>query len=160
MPEAGEDDLKLEDRIKYTVEAWKMTVGVQEHFNRIEMQIRGLAITILTTVASAAAVAYKDNLPDVARLLLLAGAGAWLSFYFMDRFWYHEFLRAAGGNAEEIEEEIDKLGLVGFKLNDKIRTSSRLEITDKIVIRSGVKITIFYFFVIGMLVLAFLASYR
>jgi hypothetical protein len=83
------------ERTKLQVEAWKTTVQVQQHFNDIEMKIRSLAITVLTAVLAAAAVAIKngtkldvsDHGVPLGSALLLVGAITWGLFFFVDKIW-------------------------------------------------------------------------
>jgi hypothetical protein len=46
------------DERKNIIEIWKAVVGVQQHFNEIEMKVRGLFITIVVAIAAG------SGLPD------------------------------------------------------------------------------------------------
>jgi hypothetical protein len=54
-----EDDTYL----KYKFEAWKTAVEVQQHFNTIEMQIRNIAVTVLTAAIAAAGLTSANARP-------------------------------------------------------------------------------------------------
>jgi hypothetical protein len=120
-----------EDSAKLQVEAWKTTVQVQQHFNEIEWKIRGLAITLLTAVLGAAALAinYKTNLHvfgcevHLAAVLLVAGVVGWLLFYFVDQVWYHRLLIGAVRHGEDLEGLLDS-AVEGFGLTRRISQES------------------------------------
>lgn len=122
------------------VEIWKTIVEVQQHFNEIEMKIRGLFITIVIAIGAAqgfllekrfsipfrsVAILYADVMP------LLGILAAYL-FYFVDRYWYHRLLLGAvlqGGFIEEkYSEELPELGL-----GSKISQQSPIELRSRIV---------------------------
>lgn len=158
------EEVTLRARIEFALEAWKTTVEVQQHFNTIEMQIRNLAVTVLTAAIAAAAVVSGRLLGDGQQLLLGAGLSAadviivgallaWAAFYFMDRWWYHRLLKAAVKKGEALEKMVaeteygDLLGLTG-----DISKGSPLKIL-KWEIHSDQKIDAFYFTVAAVLVL-------
>lgn len=92
------------DAIPWAVDAWKTTVSVQQHFNDLELRIRNFAITFTTAVLGLAGLALKElSSSPLPVALLFIGALGWGAFYFMDRFWYHRFLDAAGEHAGKIE---------------------------------------------------------
>ena len=92
------------DAIPWAVDAWKTTVSVQQHFNDLELRIRNFAITFTTAVLGLAGLALKElSSSPLPVALLFIGALGWGAFYFMDRFWYHRFLDAAGEQAGKIE---------------------------------------------------------
>jgi hypothetical protein len=86
--------------LKEVVEVWKTAVGVQQHFNDLELRIRNFAVTLLVAVIGAAAFALKEHYEvhllshpfSLAVAVLTAGILGWLAFYFMDRHWYHRLL--------------------------------------------------------------------
>lgn len=150
--------------LKLQVEAWKTTVDVQKHFNDIEMKIRALAITVLTAVVGAAAVATKDKTIvelgqlgiSLAGIILMTGFFAWMLFYFVDQVWYHRLLLGAVKHGEDLETILGRT-LDGFKLSQAIRTESPYQIKffGKDVfdpIRSTTKLRVFYWCV-GVLLL-------
>src|SRR6266567_2070560 len=92
---------RSDEELDRAVEVWKTTVGVQQHFNDIEMRIRNYALTLLVGILAGAGVALKDKtIVQVAHhsvslgsVILLAGLIGWLAFYFMDVAWYHRLLK-------------------------------------------------------------------
>jgi hypothetical protein len=129
------------------IEAWKMTIEVQQHFNDIEWKIRGLAITVLTAALSASALAlhYKTMIHfhgakfHLAAALLLIEGFVWLLFYFVDQHWYHRLLLGAVNHGIEIEKLLDG-SVVGFGLTTAIGSKSpsvRRYIPRRVSISSG-----------------------
>jgi len=160
-----------DDRLKFALEAWKTAIDVQKHFNTIEMQIRSIAITVLTTSIGAAAVTYsqaqetareaiKAGVPvpatgvitifgvdlPAAGVIILAGMFAWLAFYFMDRWWYHRLLQGAVAHAEHIEEKMEHEESVGdlMSLSKQIRAASAFKLFGIVKVRTNQKIDLFY----------------
>jgi hypothetical protein len=94
----------VDEKIHYALEAWKLTVQVQQHFNDLQLKIRNFAITFLAAVLGLSGLALKEDpkswLPSV---LVFIGVLAWGAFYLMDRHWYHRYLQSAveqGGHIE------------------------------------------------------------
>jgi hypothetical protein len=143
-----------------TLEMWKTTVTVQQHFNDLELQIRNFAVTLLVTVIGAAAFALKEHYViklagadfPLAAEILFVGIIGWLAFYFMDRFWYHRLLIAAVSHGSEIETRFagtsPELGLT-----NAIGKGSAWKIW-KFSIRSSERIDLFY--ALGLTVLVVL----
>jgi hypothetical protein len=98
-----------------TIELWKQTIAVQQHFNDLELRIRNFAITAFVAVIGATAFAFKENLQftlgiysgSLATALLVAGIVSWLAFYFMDRWWYHMLLVGSVVHGLELEKELE-----------------------------------------------------
>jgi hypothetical protein len=123
--------MRQEDMAQLQVEAWKTTIQVQQHFNEIEWKIRGLAVTLLTAVVGAAALAINDKTDvhvfgfdvHLAAVLLIAGLVGWCLFYFVDQIWYHRLLIGAVRHGERLETLLG--GLVeGFGLTQRISRES------------------------------------
>ena len=55
-------DANPNDELKMAIEVWKTVVEVQQHFNTIEMQIRNIAITVLTATIGAAVLTANQSL--------------------------------------------------------------------------------------------------
>lgn len=99
------------DELEHVLELWKQTVSVQMHFNDICMKIRNLASSVLVGAIGLGAYASKEGMEvdlgflqiPVSATIAFAGWMGWESFFAMDRHWYHNFLRAAGRHAGEIE---------------------------------------------------------
>lgn len=112
------------------IEIWKTVVEVQQHFNDIEMKIRGLFITIIVAIAAAQGFLLERRLsiPFGRVSILYATVLPWLGvvatylFYFIDRHWYHRLLLGAVLQGAEIEEKyrdvLPELGL-GAKISEK-----------------------------------------
>jgi hypothetical protein len=110
------------------IEIWKTIVGVQQHFNDIEMKIRSLFVTIIAAVGAAQGFLIEKSLSFplgpvkilYAIFLPLLGIVAAYLFYFMDRYWYHRLLMGAvlqGGMIEEkYKNELPELAL-GSKIS-------------------------------------------
>jgi hypothetical protein len=160
-----------DEEAKFVLEAWKTVIGVQQHFNTIEMQIRSIAITVLTAVVGAAVVIYGQtqkaasdaaqtgfHLPT-ASLLALGGLFAWGAFYFMDRWWYHRLLEGAVKHGQAIEDKIRELPPFGevLGLSTAIRRESAIGFLRKHEIHSARKIDLFYVVVAVLLVVLIIA---
>ena len=108
-------DTTVDDKTttQYALETWKKTVDVQQHFNDLEMRIRNFAITVVGALIASVGFTYQQGLQanvfgvriSAGVGLVLAAAFAWLAFFFMDRYWYHVFLRGAVKHASTIEKE-------------------------------------------------------
>nr|WP_246712276.1 MULTISPECIES: HAD family hydrolase [unclassified Rhizobium] len=108
---------------QFALETWKKTVDVQQHFNDLEMRIRNFAITVVGALIASVGFTYQQGLQaDVFGVRISAGVGlvlaagfAWLAFFFMDRYWYHIFLRGAVKHASAIEKEFaDRIPGIGL----------------------------------------------
>lgn len=105
----------MDERTKLQVEVWKTTVQVQQHFNDIELRVRGLALTVLTAALGATALAVRDGTEievfglsiKLGTAVLGAALVAWLGFYFVDQVWYHRLLIGAVRHAERLEDLLE-----------------------------------------------------
>jgi hypothetical protein len=149
-----------EERI---LEAWKVTVGVQQHFNELQMRIRSIAITVLGAFLAAAGFSLKEHLHvtlagwefPLTTFILAAATLCWAAFYFMDRHGYHRLLRGAVDHGISIENGASNWPELG--LTKRIGDASPITIGKK-VIRSGSKIDLFYGAVAFVLFLGVLAT--
>ena len=120
-----------DERVRLRVEAWKTAIQVQQHFNDIEMKLRGLALTVITAVLGAAGVLLRDGdefelfgaTIKVASALVLVAILAWFMFYMVDQMWYHQLLVGSVRHAESLEDELDK-DVPGFGLTHAISKAS------------------------------------
>lgn len=95
----------LESEATLSVDIWKKTIDVQQHFNDLELRIRNFAFTILGIIISASAVAYKEyETAYLSWVLVLVGLVIWLMFFMMDFFWYHRLLIGSVKHGTKIEE--------------------------------------------------------
>jgi hypothetical protein len=98
---------------KNIIEIWKTVIGVQMHFNDIEMRIRSIFITLV--LALCASIGFlTDKKPAVilgsitiffVTFVPLLGVVATYLFYFIDRHWYHRLLVGAVKHAINIEKK-------------------------------------------------------
>lgn len=150
------------DVVKLQVEAWKTTVGVQQHFNDIEMKIRALAITVLTAVLGVAALAVRDGTTlhvggsrvNLGGAIMIIGLVAWILFYFVDALWYHRLLLGAVKQGVALEKMLGEQGVPGFGLTGAIRDASPFTMNLgfwKPQVHSSSKIRIFYFTIAALL---------
>ena len=132
-------DVTTADQVKLGLETWKTAVQVQQHFNTIEMQIRSLAVTVLTATIAAAAVIQST------RVVLFGGLLAWVAFYFMDRWWYHRLLQGSVAKGLEIEAFLKRAGydedVVGLTTSVSSKSPFKLF---KFEVHSWTKIDLFY----------------
>lgn len=141
---------------KLELEAWKKTIDVQQHFNDIEMRIRNIAVTVLAGVLGAAALALQGGYFVLVAFLLLAGLIAWLAFYFMDRFWYHQLLKGAVRHAEDIEARLESR-IPSITLTRTISEASKVQLLGT-TIHSNRRLTGFYWFIALLLILGSIIS--
>lgn len=149
-----------------------MTIQVQQHFNDIEMRVRALAITVLTAILGAAAVAIKNgtNLHvrgvsvSLGAAIFFIGLVIWSLFYLVDQIWYHRLLIGAVKHGEALED-ILAAEIEGFGLTHAISKESPYPIKVPFVefkkpktIHSSTKLGIFYWCVAGLLVVATIVS--
>jgi FMN phosphatase YigB (HAD superfamily) len=105
---------RIEKNLKEYLDAWKKVVDVQQHFNDIEMRVRGLAITALAAMLGAAAYAHKETMglkifghwTSAASAIAFVTLIIWMIFYCLDRFWYHRLLYGAVKAGSELEKAI------------------------------------------------------
>jgi phosphoglycolate phosphatase-like HAD superfamily hydrolase len=105
---------RSDDKLKLGLEAWKVTVEVQKHFNDLEMRIRNYALTLITATLAAAGLTFKEdirlnvfswNLP-LGSAIIFGAIPIWIAFYLMDRFWYHNLLLGAVEHGKFIERRL------------------------------------------------------
>jgi hypothetical protein len=151
MAEQSPEILALE------VDIWKKVIDVQLHFNDLELRIRNFAVSLLVGAIGAAGLAMNANTRVtlfgtrylLAPFVLVAGLVGWLSFYAMDRFWYHNLLQGAVRQARTIEERL-KATLPGITLSTEIRKASPSKLGN-IEIHSSTKMNIFYLVIAAVL---------
>jgi hypothetical protein len=100
--------LSAKDRAALTLDAWKKTVDVQQHFNDIGLRIRNLVLTLLgaTVAAMGLAGTVPYRVPVLVAALVLIGA-----FWMMDRHWYHRLLKGAVREGARLEEALSAQGI-------------------------------------------------
>jgi phosphoglycolate phosphatase-like HAD superfamily hydrolase len=153
-----------ENKIRLALEAWKVTVDVQKHFNDLEMKIRNFALTLITATIAAAGLIFKEdirlqlwgfNIP-LASALIIAAIPIWVAFYLMDRLWYHNLLIGAVKHGQSIEHRYrhvaPELGLA-----DAIGKASPTSFF-RWKIHSSCKMDLFYILGIILLLIASISS--
>lgn len=149
------------------IDMWKETIGVQKHFNDIEMKVRGLALTILTFVLGGAAVAIRYGTTinlngfklQLGTLILAWGVLLWLTFYMVDQIWYHRLLMGAVIHGQQLENELRKvLPVAGLthQISQSSPYSLKLSAGKRVLwqhkLHTKGKIFFFYWFNAGLLV--------
>lgn len=104
------------------LDIWKHTVNVQMHFNDLELRIRNYALIVAGALLALGGYAIKEAVYvnyfglrfSASGLIILLSIIPILSFYFMDRWWYHRLLKGAvlAGIAAEA-----KLGECGYSVD-------------------------------------------
>ena len=122
------------DRVALQVEVWKTVVDVQQHFNDIELKIRGLALTVITAVLGAVALALKDGTTvlflgvrwKLATIVIAFGVVIWRTFYQVDQVWYHRLLLGSVKQGIALEESLQAV-VPGIELSKTIGAESPYE---------------------------------
>jgi FMN phosphatase YigB (HAD superfamily) len=123
---------KLSDESrKQIIDIWKTIVGVQQHFNDIEMRIRSMFVTVLVALIASIGFLMDKNLTfplwifnvQFATIVPLVGALGTCLFYFMDRYWYHRLLVGSVNHAIEIERKYREI-IPELSLSDAIGKES------------------------------------
>lgn len=124
--------------VALSVEAWKKTIDVQQHFNEICMKIRNVYATLLAGLFALVGI-LETRTEDVMMsafgyeihgvIFILLGI-FWMSmlFYFIDRHWYHRLLVGSVMNGLEVEKYLNEK-LTGFRLTSIIGDNSALDIS-------------------------------
>jgi FMN phosphatase YigB (HAD superfamily) len=145
--------------VKNSIDVWKKTVDVQQHFNDLEMRIRNFAITIIGVLIAAVGFTYQQGLQTTvfgynfaAGLgLIVAAAVVWLGFFLMDRYWYHILLKGAVKHAARIEDRL-KVRVPDIALGKTISEVSGSVKILGVTMNSDKRLTNFY--ILGFLMLA------
>lgn len=120
---AFEKKLKREN-ISSIIEIWKKVVDAQQHFNEIELKIRNLAVTIYTFLLGGIGYCISNEIEikgfSAASLLAFIGVFTIFAFFYMDKYWYHRFLKGAGKTVGDIEKKWNKI-LPELNLSTQIR---------------------------------------
>jgi hypothetical protein len=135
------------DNLKLQIETWEKVVDVQMHFNDLCLRIRSFAISILGVLLGSSAIAYRfAGFVEVCNfkfhtsaIFISISIIVWLSFYFMDRFWYHELLRGAVHHGRAIEDDLEKY-IPNISLAKAIRKTSH----ESLKMNAAKKLSVFY----------------
>lgn len=149
--------------IDRALEVWKKSVDVQQHFNDLEMRIRNFAITVVGALMAAVGFTYQygletslfgTNFPSGLGLVV-AASFAWLSFYLMDRYWYHVLLKGAVKHAAKIERKYEDR-IPGISLGKTISEESGKVKVAFVTMNSDKRLRNFY--MLGFIMLAVVFS--
>ena len=135
------------------------------------MKIRALAITVLTAVLTAAAVAIKDGTSlhviglgvPLGSALLFIGLVTWMLFYGVDQIWYHRLLMGAVRHGQALEKILSAQA-PGFNLTETISEASPYQVKLPLIgdvgrpVHSATKLRFFYWGVGLLLVIATVLS--
>ncbi len=143
-------DGQSDEKVKVAIDLWKTTIGVQQHFNDLELRIRNFAITVLVATLGAMAFALKEHFEvtvfgtrfELAGALTVPALVGWLAFWFMDRLWYHHLLMGAVKHGAFIEARYGRL-VPEIRLTKAIGDSSPIHL-GRFQIHSKRKMDIFY----------------
>lgn len=143
---------------------WEKVIDLQMHFNEMCMNLRRTAIGTMGALLAAGALAFRfggqiqiyDRNVSVAVVFVAIALLVWFSFYIMDRFWYHELLRATVGYADELDEPARAAGLsVSLDMSKKIRSANHKSLG----LSGGSKIDLFYLLVAAALLVGLYLLY-
>lgn len=143
------DELSRKDLLQLQVDVWKKIVEVQQHFNDIEMRIRALCLTVLSTLLAASGYESKQahtysafgHAVPTQTYLLSVGIVIVALFWFMDAQWYHRLLRGAVAQGTKLEQNFQ--GPLGLHLTQTITEQSHFRLL-WLNITSGDRLNLFY----------------
>ena len=147
------------EQADWLLQVWEKTVDLQMHFNDMCMSIRRTAIGTLGALLGAGALAFRYGGPvtvygrtvSVAFVFIAVAVLIWLSFWLMDRFWYHKLLRASVAYAETLET-VPAASHLGFELN--LSRNIREQNRGTLKLSGAAKIHFFYLLIAAALVAA------
>ncbi len=128
------------------------------------MRIRNFAVTIVGVLIAAVGFTYQQGLETTffgirfaAGLgLIVAAVIVWFSFFLMDRYWYHIFLKGAVKHADKIEEQL-KIRIPSINLGQTISDVSNSVRVFGITMDSDKRLTNFYLLGFVMLAVVFVS---
>lgn len=151
------------EEVSVLVEIWKQIVDVQQHFNDIEIKIRGFSVTIALAVVGAAGLVARERAAlhwgereiSLGFAIAVAGAVGLFALWFMDRLWYHRLLYGAVNQGTIVENQLKRLGFPEAQLTRAIGEESYFRLLWRMgpKVRSKQKIDFFY----GLLILCLLS---
>lgn len=130
---------------EHLIKVWEKVIDLQMHFNEMCMNLRRTAISVLGVMLAAGALSFRfggfilihKNEVSVAFVFIAISLLVWLSFYLMDRFWYHQLLRSTVSYAESLQLSAKDAGIsfnldVSKKIREENQKSLRLSGAAKI----------------------------
>lgn len=146
---------------------WSKCIDIQMHFNSINLTIKSLAITGFTFFIAGLGYLYKEKVYlekiNVLMWFSLMGALIIILFYFIDRYWYHLFLKATSTHIGFLEKDNDLSGTLkeSLKVSERIGIESKKPIKGVFVLNSERKTDLFYLIlIIPFIVIATYAFYE
>jgi hypothetical protein len=94
------------DEEQVLVEAWKITIAEQAHFNDMTMKLRSFALTLVAAILTA------ESLANAGSLAVWAALISWGAFYLLDRWYYFYLLLGTVMHGEALEKRACELGMV------------------------------------------------
>ena len=143
--------------LKIKISIWEKVVDVQMHFNDLCLRIRNFAISILGVLLGSAAIAYRfaghiiifSHKIPIATVFISISIVVWISFYLMDRFWYHELLKGLVHHAHSIDRSLKKIA-PEIELAQSIRDQSHKSLK----MNAAKKLNIFYISILIVQIIA------
>ena len=132
---------------------WSKCIDIQMHFNSLNLTIKSLAITGFTFFISGIGYLYKEKvyLEEVNVLMWFSLMGVLIIFlfYFIDRYWYHQYLKATSAHIEYIENQdiLDNDLRSALNVSQKIAEESKKPING-ILLNSRKRTNLFYIILI------------
>lgn len=120
--------------LNHLIKVWEKVIDLQMHFNEMCMNLRRTAISVLGIMLAAGALSFRfggvieigSNKISVAFVFVLIALLVWISFYVMDRFWYHQLLRSTVSYAESLQSVANTHGLTfELDISKKIREENQ-----------------------------------
>jgi len=123
------------------IEAWKVIVEVQRHFNDLELRIRNFGIGAVTALVAAYVAALDvDGLDNMLGFgLALLATVTWGLVYLMDRGWYHRLLMGAVYQGRDVEAWLNK-AMKSEQYESKLEGYGPFSLTEYIVHESPLSI--------------------
>lgn len=159
MP-VSDDDTRI-----VLLDGWKKAVDVQQHFNDLEMRIRGLAVTVAGAFLGVTAFSVEKGLKvdivgrsfDLAVVLLVGASLSVAAFWLLDHLHYHRLLRGAVASGVGFEKALSEYA-PEFNLGGHISDYSPFRLwKTEYKVHSGTKIVAFYVILLAALVAPMLA---
>src|SRR5208283_3868031 len=151
---------KSSEHLSSVLDVWKQTVDVQKHFNDLELTVRNYAVTVLAALLGLGGYALKGGFQttlfghtaSVASLILLFAILPLLTFYIMDRWWYHRLLLGAVEHGMFIENRWGRF-IPEIRLTCAISKRSPVKISRLRPMHTNTKIDICYLLVLLLILL-------
>lgn len=153
----GEKEKKV--NADHLIKVWEKVIDLQMHFNEMCMNLRRTAISVLGVMLAAGALSFRfggiikigNNEISIAFIFVAIAFLVWVSFYLMDRYWYHQLLRSTVSYAESLQASAEHAGLTfDLDVSKKIREENQKSLK----LSGAAKINCFY----GVIALALVVA--